>query len=238
MKHSEVFKELPMALSKFQAEVTNPKLTAENPHFKSKYAPLSEVFNVVRPILTKHGLSVFQDLGTEDDKVVVTTTIFHESGEFLESDPLKIPAGRGGKPVDAQGIGAAASYAKRYQLQSCLGITADSEDDGELLVGQTPTVQTMNNPSKAQIAAKYQLIMGSRKHFDDFYRVYSGQFDDTGILTIVDNRQTLANMFEKGKGSREGFEEYCAKMVSEGKDEQFIFEALKKAIEKKQAETA
>jgi hypothetical protein len=71
MIRSETFKEFASAFAKFQADVQNPKLTAENPHFRSRYAPLSEVLNTVRPILAKHGLSVFQDVATEEDKVVV-----------------------------------------------------------------------------------------------------------------------------------------------------------------------
>jgi hypothetical protein len=174
MKRSETFSSFAKAFAAFQGEVNNPKLTATNPHFKAKYAPLSEVLSVVRPILAKHGLSVHQDVGNEEDKVKVITTLYHESGEYLESSPFCIPAGRGGKPADAQGFGAAASYAKRYQLQACIGVAADEDDDGESLAQhnnqqQYQTQAAPKGPSKQTLAAKYQLGTGSRDGFDEYY---------------------------------------------------------------------
>jgi hypothetical protein len=175
-KRSPIFKELPMALAKFQGEITNPKLTANNPHFKSKYAPLAEVLGTVRPVLSKFGLSVYQDIGTLDDKVVITTHLYHESGEYLISSPLYIPASRGGKGMDAQGIGSGASYGKRYQIQAILGIAADEDNDGEDIANHNnyaidnmmPTNMTPQI-SKQALAAKWQLGTGSRDGFDDFY---------------------------------------------------------------------
>lgn len=162
------------AFAAFQAEVQNPKLSKENPHFKSKYAPLSEVLNTVRPVLAKHGLSVIQNIGSEEDKVVCVTTIFHESGEYYKSEPFKLTGSRGGKPADAQGLGSAASYAKRYQLQAILGVAADEDDDGEGTMQQNIQYVPMNlvnknGPSKETLAAKYQLGMGSRDGFDAYY---------------------------------------------------------------------
>jgi hypothetical protein len=172
MIRSETFKEFASAFAKFQADVQNPKLTAENPHFRSRYAPLSEVLNTVRPILAKHGLSVFQDVATEEDKVVVTTVLLHESGEYLQSSPLKIPAGRGGKPADAQGIGSATSYGKRYQLQAAIGVAADEDNDGEEFTQHnTPYSAPMptQGPTKEVLAVKFQLGTGSREGFENYY---------------------------------------------------------------------
>lgn len=192
MQHSESLSNLTKALAQFQSEVENPKLSRENPHFKSKFAPLSEVLNTVRPFLTKHGLSVYQNVSSDEQfNVVVITTVFHSSGEFIESDPLKIPAGRGGKPADAQGIGGAASYGKRYQIQACLGITADEDDDGEALSNRgyqaKPKIETLNTPSQAQLAAKYQLVMGSRNGFEEYCKkLYEQGKDDAYILSALD----------------------------------------------------
>ena len=60
MRTSESIKEIATALCKFQAEVKNPSNSAVNPFFKSKYAPLNEILNDVRPLLAKHGLSVYR----------------------------------------------------------------------------------------------------------------------------------------------------------------------------------
>lgn len=201
MKRSETFSAFAKAFAQFQAEVNNPKLTANNPHFKSKYSPLSEVLNTVRPILAKNGLSIHQDVSSEGDKVVVITTLYHESGEFLESSPLAISGSRGGKPADAQGLGSAASYAKRYQLQAVVGVAADEDTDGEELYErqqyQAPkpvqtTVQNKPVITKQTLAAKYQLVMGDSKGFEDYYTKQSGKgYDHTHISTLLDEAAKL-----------------------------------------------
>src|SRR5690554_4038642 len=102
--------DLAKALIAFQGEVANPKNTAVNEYANGhRYAPLGEILSTVRPILAKHGLAVVQDARIDGNTVVITTTLFHESGQFLESEPLVLPAaGKGG--VTAQTIGAAITY--------------------------------------------------------------------------------------------------------------------------------
>ncbi|WP_130807670.1 ERF family protein [Senegalia massiliensis] len=126
MNKSESIKNLAIALSKFQAEITNPANTATNPFFKSKYAPLNDVLNNVRPILSKHGLSVVQAPAGDGENIVVTTLLIHESGEWIESEPLVLKAD---KPT-AQGAGSAITYARRYALSAILGISSEDDDDG------------------------------------------------------------------------------------------------------------
>lgn len=209
MKRSETFKELPAAFSKFQAEVTNPKMTADNPYFKSKYAPLDEVLKVVRPVLSKYGLSVTQEVFTNEkkpDHVVVKTYIFHESGEFVEYNPLVLPAFQklrdGRTEFNSQGAGSSITYAKRYHLQAVLGITADSDDDGEAQAhGPNPSYappKTNTAPTEAQLKAKYQLVMG---------------------------------------GDVSGFDKYVKDMREKGHDELYISSALDKALAKKSKKT-
>src|SRR5699024_5628712 len=114
------------ALGKFQGEVKNPANTATNPFFKSKYAPLNDVLNTVRPILSKHGLSVLQAPHTEGENVTITTILMHESGEWIESPPLSLKMDK----VTAQGAGSAITYARRYALSAVLGISSEDDDDG------------------------------------------------------------------------------------------------------------
>lgn len=174
MKRSETFSAFAKAFATFQAEVSNPKLNKENPHLKNKYADLSEVLNTVRPILAKHGLSVHQDISSDENKVMCITTIFHESGEWLESSPFTLPFATGGKLAPAQVIGAATSYAKRYQLQAVMGVASEEDADGEELRDTQPqyvpqNLVGANGPTKDTLAAKYQLGTGSRDGFEEYY---------------------------------------------------------------------
>ena len=128
MNKSESIKELAAALSKFQGEVNNPTNTATNPFFSSKYAPLSEVVNVTRPILSKHGLSIVQAPTTEDGNITITTLLMHSSGEWIESPALTLKMDK----VSAQGAGSAITYARRYSLSAVLGISSEDDDDGNI----------------------------------------------------------------------------------------------------------
>ncbi|MBS4535966.1 ERF family protein [Clostridium sp. D2Q-14] len=126
MNKSESIKNLAIALSKFQSEIKNPANTATNPFFKSKYAPLNDVLNLIRPILSKYGLSIMQAPAGDGEKIVVTTLLLHESGEWIEPDPLILKADK----ATAQGAGSAITYARRYALSAILGISSEDDDDG------------------------------------------------------------------------------------------------------------
>jgi len=113
------------ALAKAQAEVENATKGSVNPHFKSKYADLAEVLNTVRPTFAKHGLSLLQSTAFEGSLVEVTTLVAHASGGFVSSVASCVPA-----KTDAQGIGAATTYLRRYGLAAMTGV-AQEDDDGQ-----------------------------------------------------------------------------------------------------------
>lgn len=121
------------ALSAAQGELTDAAKSSENPHFKSKYADLATVLQALRPILSKHGLALIQTAGSyskTDGTVSVTTLLAHKSGQFV-TDTLNVPVS---KP-DAQGVGAAITYARRYGAAAICGLAQD-DDDGETAVGR------------------------------------------------------------------------------------------------------
>ena len=125
MKTSESIKNIAAALCKFQQECKSPKKSAVNPHFKSKYAPLEEIIKVATPTMAANGLSHFQSTSSDGESVIVTTVLMHTSGEFIESDPLRLPMGK----ATAQGAGSSLTYARRYSLSAILGIAAEEDDD-------------------------------------------------------------------------------------------------------------
>lgn len=135
MRFSENIAELAKALSAVQAEIRNPYNTANNPYFKSKYAPLPDILNLVRPILAKHGLSVTQeDVTDENGGVGVATTLLHNSGQYIEYAPFFLHP----KNLDPQTAGGAITYARRYALNAVLGISGEEDDDGNGASGKKP----------------------------------------------------------------------------------------------------
>lgn len=127
MNKSETITELSKAFAKTQKEMKQPLKDANNPFFKSKYVPLENVVEAITESASKNGLSFTQYPSSDEaGNVTVGTLVMHESGEWIEYDPIKM------KPVknDPQSIGSAITYAKRYALSAIFGITSDQDDDG------------------------------------------------------------------------------------------------------------
>lgn len=118
-------KELYKALAAFQAEVPTIKKNASG--YGYKFADLEEINNVIKPLLTKHGLGYIQPLqGTS-----VQTVVFHvESGESIES-LTEIPQGVELKGQNTFQVGGSAiTYYRRYSLASFFGLVTDEDADG------------------------------------------------------------------------------------------------------------
>lgn len=121
-------KELYKALQKALNELQNPKNTRENPFFKSHYAPLSQVLEEAKKVLSKHGLFIYQRVGSdieETSRIWVGTVIAHENGEEIRSGKLYIPL----PDKKPQTAGSAITYARRYSLMALLGVAGEEEDD-------------------------------------------------------------------------------------------------------------
>jgi hypothetical protein len=128
MKTSESIKEISIALSKAQGQMSNPALSKINPHFKSRYADLPEVINTVREIFSQNGLALSQSVSPQDGSWVMITKLMHVSGEWIEGMiPLLYTTERG-NPM--QSLGSAITYARRYALAALCNIAADDDDDG------------------------------------------------------------------------------------------------------------
>lgn len=144
MKKSETITELSKAFAKTQKEMKQPLKDANNPFFKSKYVPLENVVEAITESASKNGLSFTQYPSSDEmGNVTVGTLVMHESGEWIEYDPIKM------KPVknDPQSIGSAITYAKRYALSAIFGITSDQDDDGN------EATQAKKQPAKQQAQA-------------------------------------------------------------------------------------
>lgn len=157
MKKSDSIVEIAKALSEFRKEVKQPMKDANNPFFKSKYVPLPNVVEAIDETAPKHGLSFVQWLSNDESgQIGVSTMIIHNSGEFLEFDPVFMKA----EKQTPQGAGSLATYLKRYTLSAAFGITSDEDDDGNQATG--------NNQSKQQYnKQQYNQPKQSKMHEDN-----------------------------------------------------------------------
>lgn len=112
-----------------QADLEPLVKTAANPFFKSKYAPLPEVAEALKPILAKHhfSLPVFPTVVDTPSGPVngLRFMLLHKSGEFLSGVWMLNPA-----QATPQGEGADTTYKRRFGIQSITGLVADDDDDG------------------------------------------------------------------------------------------------------------
>ena len=141
MKTSENINELADALSQAQGEIQNPAKDSDNPFFKSKYADLADVLNVVRPAFSKVGLSVVQLPSSKDGNIALTTRVMHKSGQWLE-DEFNLPFQ--GKNI-AQEAGKTISYMRRYALAAVAGVFQEDNDGnlGSSKADNTGSVQSL-----------------------------------------------------------------------------------------------
>ena len=164
LNKSDSIIELSKALAKFQANVKQPMKDKDNPFFRSKYVPLENVVEAITQEAPKHGLSFVQwALNDESGRVGVATMLMHESGEFIEFDPVHMKADK----ETAQGAGALISYLKRYSLSAVFGITSDQDDDGNSASGNKvakPATQAEIGNLKKEIIAFSKLMTDQGKN--------------------------------------------------------------------------
>ena len=129
---SDDITELATALSKAQSEIDGATKNSTNPFFKSSYADLHQVIKSSFPQLTKYGLSVIQGTDWLDGKIHITTMLCHSSGQWIKSSvamPLKTDE-EGNDSYNAQDIGTAVTYGRRYGLSAMVGV-AQYDDDAQ-----------------------------------------------------------------------------------------------------------
>lgn len=136
MDKSEEIDKLAIALAKFQGSLEQPSLNSEvkvrsktGGEYKFKYADLSECKRAAKQPLADNELSVCQLI---EDDYSIRTILLHSSGQWISSK-VRMPS----NTADAQSIGSAITYAKRYAFCAILGIVADDDEDANIASGNT-----------------------------------------------------------------------------------------------------
>lgn len=148
MYHSDDIGELVAALAKAKSQFSPLTKRGFNPHFKSFFADLTSINESINYALCQNGLAVMQSLESAGGEIIgvnVQTRLVHSSGQWISTGVAFFPATKG----DAQGIGSAATYGRRYQLSALLCLAADDDDDGN--AASTPS-DTKSVKSRAQAA--------------------------------------------------------------------------------------
>ena len=120
------------ALAKARKGFSKVLKTSSNPFFKSKYADLSVLIDATSNSLSANGLAVLQfPAVNEQGRVVITTVLGHSSGQWAEGS-LEMPI----QKADAQGVGSATTYGRRYSYGALLNVASEEDDDGNAATGK------------------------------------------------------------------------------------------------------
>lgn len=141
MNRSETIIELATALTKAQGQIESANKDKSNPQFKSKYADINSLRDVIRQPLADNDLSVVQLPRMNGLYVEVETMLLHKSGEFI-AETLSMPVG---EKMSAQGVGSALTYCRRYSLSAMLNLAAE-DDDGNAASNLGPTAKSYVAP--------------------------------------------------------------------------------------------
>lgn len=135
------------ALAKMQGVLECAKKDSDNPYFKSKYADLANCLSTIKKPMADNGLSISQHCSFDGTTVHCVTMLGHSSGQMMVSTLDVIVSKK-----DAQGIGAAITYARRYALSAVVGL-AQEDDDGNGAVGLTKNDE--NQPVQTEYSGNY-----------------------------------------------------------------------------------
>lgn len=127
--------ELFEALCAFQGEVgtitkdrTAKVKTRGGAEYSYSYAGLDTVVETIRPLLAKHDLvwTTLPGLNEQGQPILLYRLLHAKTGDALAGEmPLLM-----GDTMDAQALGSAITYARRYAMQSVLNLVTDDDDDG------------------------------------------------------------------------------------------------------------
>lgn len=115
-----------------------------------KYADLPDILDAVNHSLNSNGLCASQSPEFKEGRLVVTTRLFHKSGQWIENQ-ISLKPGQD----TPQGMGSAMTYGRRYGLTALLGICADDDDDGASAQPEKKEYKKEYNPPQHEQKKQY-----------------------------------------------------------------------------------
>lgn len=126
-------KNLALKLLEFQKEIGAIPKGEFNPFFKSKYADINTFIEVVKPILSKHGLVLVQPLSELNGKAALKTIVMDTASDEALTETVVLP-----ENPDPQKMGAVITYFRRYAIQSMLCLQAEDDDGNSVSSNHAP----------------------------------------------------------------------------------------------------
>lgn len=137
--------------------ITQDETAAITDKVKRKYATLKAIMTVVRPAASANGIRIrqgcdhawaFETSAGKGRMVPVFTELVHTATGETERTTVEIPLTR----MDAQAMGSAISYGRRYGILAAFGLTTDeADDDGHATKGRASISETQDDSQELWI---------------------------------------------------------------------------------------
>lgn len=153
--------------------------SADMGKYTVRYASLNAVHAECLRACELHRLAICQEPTMAGEMFAVRTTLIHEDGSRLEFDPMCLP-----HPKDAQALGSATTYLRRYSLVALFGLAVEDDD------GRAATVSAQAQPGRRTEAER--LIRESIAQMDsDTKTAFQAAFKEkfgVGLTDLAANR--------------------------------------------------
>ena len=119
-------KNLLKAIFDIRSQIKTIAQDGNNPAFRSKYATLKGIMDVLQPLFDEHKLLFYSEFGQVEEQPGVISHLIWIGGEEPEAMSVFFPIR---EIVDSQKMGAAMTYGRRYNLGAIFNLTFDEDDD-------------------------------------------------------------------------------------------------------------
>ena len=140
------------ALSKMKASYRTVIADKINTLFKSKYADVNDVLDMISPLLSEFGLSLDQEEEFYQGERYLRTVLQHNETEQFISSYTKMIQDK----QNIQGYGSSLTYHRRYSMCCLLGISIDKDDDGNAATNEPKQQPQYAKKQQTQYAKKQQ----------------------------------------------------------------------------------
>ena len=158
---------------KIQTEIGAISKDKKNPFFKSSYFDVNQILEHLLPLLEKHEVVVMQPLTNVNGVPAIKTLVFVDDKEVI-NDTIVLPAN-----PDAQKMGSAITYYRRYALQSLFLLQAE-DDDG--------------NKAKPKADVKKETLDESHAKWSDVEKYMKTASADITTANITNLNTTTGNI--------------------------------------------
>lgn len=142
-------KNLAIKLHKIAQGLGAVQKTGTNPFFNSSYIEINTLLEILEPELEKNNIGLLQPLSTVDGRPAVTTIVTDlGSGESYESAVVMPDL------QDAQKMGGAITYFRRYSLLSLFGLRQEDDDGNSASGSKKPKAKTKKLGASTKPAEK------------------------------------------------------------------------------------